>query len=153
MLWHTALFAYFKGLRQRHVQKDSSTSSLLCVWLQTRRTSNWRGGGLIQFGCQPYFRPTPVLRAKDTDGTCSRRKRDAPAETYADEVQTCRLILPSHHIHNTLVFHLELIRFIRAAEGGGAYLPTPPPTPQNDIFWYQSVARNSRMLYFHWLLD
>jgi len=31
--------------------------------------------------------------------------------------------------------------------------PSPPPTPQNEIFGYQPVARNSRMLYFHWLLD
>jgi len=28
-----------------------------------------------------------------------------------------------------------------------------PPPPQNENFGYQSVARNSRMLYFHWLLD
>jgi len=31
--------------------------------------------------------------------------------------------------------------------------PPPPPPLQNEIFGYQSVARNSRMLYFHWLLD
>jgi len=26
-------------------------------------------------------------------------------------------------------------------------------TGKNEIFGYQSVAHNSRMLYFHWLLD